>query len=202
MHTAKRGLVALFGMVASATLTVSPFGATIRDDVPDSAYLALGALADFTPVGVFVNSWGYTGCGILIAPDWVLTAAHMLDAATSGTFTINGTAYTSSSIFRDPGWTGNVFAGNDFGLMHLGTPVTNVTPAALYTGTLDGQIATYVGYGFTGTGLTGWRTLDNQRRAFQGAAELGVELDAHIAFVIGAMRARAGLLGLAGVAAP
>ena len=36
----------------------------------------------------------------------------------------------------------------------------------------------------------------------QGAAELGVELDAHIAFVIGAMRARAGLLGLAGVAAP
>jgi predicted hydrolase (HD superfamily) len=35
-----------------------------------------------------------------------------------------------------------------------------------------------------------------------GATELGVELDAHIAFVIGAMRERAELLGLAGVAAP
>ncbi|MEX2182379.1 MAG: HD domain-containing protein [Gemmatimonadaceae bacterium] len=33
-----------------------------------------------------------------------------------------------------------------------------------------------------------------------GAAELGVELDAHIAFVIGAMRERAPLLGLAGPA--
>ena len=32
----------------------------------------------------------------------------------------------------------------------------------------------------------------------RGAAELGVELDTHIAFVISAMRERAGLLGLAG----
>jgi len=35
-----------------------------------------------------------------------------------------------------------------------------------------------------------------------GAAELGVELDSHIAFVIDAMRARASLLGLAGAVAP
>jgi putative nucleotidyltransferase with HDIG domain len=35
----------------------------------------------------------------------------------------------------------------------------------------------------------------------RGAAELGLELDAHIAFVIRAMRERADLLGLAGVAA-
>ena len=34
-----------------------------------------------------------------------------------------------------------------------------------------------------------------------GAAELGVELEAHIAFVIGAMRASASALGLAGVSA-
>jgi putative nucleotidyltransferase with HDIG domain len=36
----------------------------------------------------------------------------------------------------------------------------------------------------------------------QGAAELGVELDAHISFVIGALRERASLLGLAGAGAP
>jgi predicted hydrolase (HD superfamily) len=34
-----------------------------------------------------------------------------------------------------------------------------------------------------------------------GAEELGVELDAHIQFVIGAMQARAGVLGLAGTPA-
>jgi predicted hydrolase (HD superfamily) len=42
----------------------------------------------------------------------------------------------------------------------------------------------------------------NRDDVLRGAAELGVEFDAHIAFVIGAMRARAVLLGLAGVATP
>lgn len=35
-----------------------------------------------------------------------------------------------------------------------------------------------------------------------GAAELGVELEAHIQFVIGAMQAKAAALGLAGISAP
>jgi V8-like Glu-specific endopeptidase len=172
MRITEGRIVAFLGIVASATLTVSSWGATIRDDAPDSDYVALGAQADFASVGTFVNSWGYTGCGILIAPDWVLTAAHNLTAATSGTFTLNGISYTSSGLFRDPGWTGNVFAGNDFGLMQLATPITNVAPATLYTGTSEtGQVATYVGYGFTGTGLTGWKTLDNLKRSFQNVID-------------------------------
>ena len=36
----------------------------------------------------------------------------------------------------------------------------------------------------------------NREDIVQGAAELGVDLDAHIAFCIGAMRKRAGELGL------
>lgn len=38
----------------------------------------------------------------------------------------------------------------------------------------------------------------NRDDVVRGAAELGVEMDAHIGVVIGSMRARAGLLGLAG----
>jgi putative nucleotidyltransferase with HDIG domain len=40
----------------------------------------------------------------------------------------------------------------------------------------------------------------NRDDVLRGAAELGVELDIHIAFVIGALRERAALLGLAGSA--
>ena len=39
---------------------------------------------------------------------------------------------------------------------------------------------------------------DDRDDVLRGAAELEVDLDAHIAFVIASMRARAGELGLAG----
>lgn len=154
-------------IAALAMLAVSVFGSTIRDDVPDSNYQALAAQSDFASVGTLVGGL-YTGCGILIAPDWVLTAAHILSFSSSATFTLNGTSYTSSSIYTDPAWTGTGTSGGDFGLVHLGTPITSLTPAPFYTGASEfGQLGTYVGYGFTGTGLTGYKTLDGKKRAFQ-----------------------------------
>jgi hypothetical protein len=140
-----------------------------RDDVLDSSYLALGADGDYAAVGSFVNSWGYTGSGILIAPDWVLTAAHNLVLATSATFTLNGTPYTSDQLLIHPNWqSGNSFAGYDVGLVHLTASVYGVAPAVLYTGPSEsGEMATFVGYGFVGTGLTGYQTVDGQRRACQ-----------------------------------
>ena len=174
MRLGKSGRAALLGILASTVfLPASIFGATIRDDVPDSSYLALGASPEYDPVGTFVNSWGYTGSGTLIAPDWVLMSAHELTAASSGTFTINGMSYASTQLIGNPGWnSSNPFNGYDFGLVHLSSPVVGVTPATLYTGSSDvGQIGTYVGCGFTGTGLTGWQTLDNQKRAFQNVLD-------------------------------
>ena len=174
MRLGKGRFVALLGILASTTLQpASIWGGTIRDDQPDSSYLALAASMEYAPVGTFVNSWGYTGSATLIAPDWVLTAAHMLVAANSGTFTINGTSYTSTQLIGNPGWNeSNPFGGYDFGLVHLSSPVEGITPAALYTGSSEfGQIGTFVGFGLTGTGLTGWRTLDNQKRAFQNVID-------------------------------
>jgi len=175
MRLCKAGSVALLAILGSATLhPTSTWGITIRDDQPDSSYLALVASPDYASVGSFVNSWGYTGSGVLIAPDWVLTAAHNLIAATSGTFTIDGTSYSSTQLIRNPGYqSGNPIGGYDFGLVHLSSSVAGIPPAALYTGSAEfGQLGTFVGYGFTGTGLTGWQTVDGQKRAFQDTIDV------------------------------
>jgi len=166
--------VALLGILASTILQpASILGVTIRDDEPDSSYLALATSLEYASVGTFVSNGPYTGSGILIAPDWVLTTAHELLLASSGTFTIDGMSYASTQLIKNPGWSnGSVFDGYDFGLVHLSSPVVGVTPATLYTGSSEfGQIGTYVGYGLTGTGLTGARTLDYQKRAFQNVID-------------------------------
>lgn len=174
MSSPKVWLIRLLGMATLGALFVSPARAVIiRDDQPDSAYLNLAASPEYAAVGAFVNDWGYAGTGILIAADWVLTAAHNLALAGSGTFTVGGTAYTATQLFMHPSYVyGNSFAGYDVGLAHLSTPVTSLTPLLPYTGTDEiGQTLTFVGYGFKGTGLTGYNALDNKKRAFQNVAD-------------------------------
>ena len=168
-------LIALFGILASMFYpTNSNWAATIRDDVPDSSYQALAANLAYASVGMFVSNGPYTGSGVLIAPDWVLTTAHNLLLATSGTFTVGGTSYTANQLIMNPNWNnGSVFNGYDFGLAHLSSSVTAIPPATLYTGSSDmGQTGTYVGFGAGGTGLTGYQTPpDNLERAFQNVID-------------------------------
>ncbi len=66
--------------------------------------------------------------------------------------------------FHHPDWTGEetlqaFYQGVDIGLIRLDTPVTSITPAELYQpsdGSEVGRFVYMVGYGNTGTGLTGY----------------------------------------------
>jgi hypothetical protein len=142
---------------------------TIRADVNPQVYLDLGAQAKYANVGR-VNTTLSTGAlissGTLIAPDVVLTAAHTLDGAASLSFFVGGSTYTASQWSAYPLWTSNLEAGYDLGLVRLSSPVLNVTPATRYTGKSElGMTVTEVGYGMTGTGLTGATRYDGKKRA-------------------------------------
>ncbi|HEV8606382.1 MAG TPA: trypsin-like serine protease [Tepidisphaeraceae bacterium] len=162
-------------IVSLFTLTSPIHASTIRHDRNQSDYLSVGDF--FTSVGRVDgfgtdpktgSSFNYIASGTLIAPDWVLTAAHVVDIAQTLSFTVNGTLYTADAWHANPNWTGDLTAGYDLGLFHLSSAPDGITPAKIYTGAAElNKIGTFVGYGKTGTGLTGATTFDGRKRGAQ-----------------------------------
>ena len=146
-----------------------------RDDVEDSEFLALATSALYQSVGKFTYSVGagsYIASGVLISPEWVLTAGHVTGGnnylgggITNLTFSLNvGSdvlSFAAAEWLTHPGWaatSGDLLQGYDLGLVRLSSAVTAVQAASLYLQeTLQVQPGTIVGYGSTGTGLTGFQ---------------------------------------------
>ncbi len=161
-------------------------GGTIRDDRTDSEYTDLADELVYASVGEFQwvqSGRDYLASGALLNNQWVLTAAHVVSGINPGnirtmTFTLGDTTYHAAETYYHSGWTGSTSNGNDIGLVKLDSIVSNVTPAYLYTGTDENhQITTVVGYGRTGTGLTGAVLDAGTKRAGTNVIGLGSALN-------------------------
>lgn len=137
---------------------------TIRDDTSDSAYISLGANSAYQAAGYFDGgSWG----GTLIADpfgldQYVVTATHLVQAGliVPGTthFIIGGNTYDVAGYVSAPNYDPSD-QNNDLTIVRLATSVTGVTPIPYYAGSAElSQTITMIGYGLTGTGLTGAQT--------------------------------------------
>jgi hypothetical protein len=100
---------------------------------------------------------GLGGEGTLIDRNWVLTAAHVAnDLGPGDPLTIVGKIYRIERVVVYPDWHHDADMPVDIALVRLTESVTDVVPARPYTGTDElGMIATLVGRGQQGTGLTG-----------------------------------------------
>ena len=148
----------------SATVAVALFlaagvsssrGGTRRHDVAESEYIALAAQPDYQAVGL-VSCPSINASGVLVADNYVLTAAHVGQASGSMTFTLPSDDYLRAWKVIHPDWTGDIAAGNDLALIRLSTLVLDEQPAEFYTATDERrQTGVVVGFGRGGTGLTG-----------------------------------------------
>jgi hypothetical protein len=157
----KRQLCAVGVLIASYTSNA----VVIRHDVADSKYQVHAA--EF-PALVYLPDEGH---GILIAKQWVVTAAHAAVWRPVHEVTMNGVARRVAKVIVHPGYkpvpqelkSGDaaplmkfMMSSDDIALIKLERLVNDVTPVPMYRGEgEDGQVVQFVGRGATGNGLVG-----------------------------------------------
>ncbi|CTP89981.1 hypothetical protein XTALMG727_2914 [Xanthomonas translucens pv. arrhenatheri LMG 727] len=172
-------------LLALLVVSFSANAIVIRDDVDDAKYRvpasAFPALVDMPG----------EGHGVLIAPQWVVSAAHAVTwQADIKQVTLNGISRDVERLVIHPGykkppqalldqalatWDWTLFrvalsSSDDIALLKLARPVTDVAPAALNTRNDEfGQTIKIMGKGATGNGVTGYQFSSSHRTELRRA---------------------------------
>lgn len=130
-------------------------------------------VSNFESVGVVGDLNGGHATGTLIAPQYVLVAAHSVYETPPGqiTFTVGGTTHHIEKRFVHPDFTPDVVGlndTNDIAILKLQQPVSGVTPSQL-TGLTPklGDVLTLVGFGQESGALFGTKRAGSTPPVFQ-----------------------------------
>lgn len=167
----------LCALALASGLACSAQAILIRHDVDDAAY---HFDANEYPALATVGD----AHGTLIAPQWVLTAAHVVDKWTPGSaggVRINGRKFGIERVVLHDAWPGSGMPGIgeadwvDLALLKLDTPVTGVEPIQPgRTHDEVGQTVIVIGTGATGDGAIG---VTGRDRVLRFAHNIVTEVD-------------------------
>jgi hypothetical protein len=144
---------------------------SIRHDVPQSEYFDLAA--QFPAAGSVRLNNGLWCSGTLVAPDKVLTAAHCTQGRSPNSLSFRHGANVAlpthsrqvSNVSVSPNYTGS--ERSDLSVLTLSIPINDVDPLPISLQNPAGMVATMLGYGYHGNGLTFNFASDNRKRAAQ-----------------------------------
>ncbi|WMN60881.1 trypsin-like serine protease [Pseudoalteromonas xiamenensis] len=147
----------LISITLFAATSLPSFAIVLRHDVTPENYLA--TVKDFPPLAQFYVDGAH---GTLIAPTWVVTAAHTTFCTDPGvTILVGGKHVKVKRRFVHRNYTPGV--SHDFALLELEHPITHIQPAEIYKASDElGQVITFIGIGGTGNGIDG-QTIDNAK---------------------------------------
>jgi len=153
--------------IAALAMSIQASAIVMRHDVPEQRFLEL---ARQYPAAVNVRpANGDNAEGTLIAPRWVLTAAHVASAVEPGDLVMaGGKSYRVERVFIHPQFHELKFSDMpyDIALIRLALAVTGIQPALPFNGQeKPGSVVTFVGRGGFGTGIAGIRGEDGRVRA-------------------------------------
>ncbi|KZN44103.1 hypothetical protein N474_23540 [Pseudoalteromonas luteoviolacea CPMOR-2] len=137
-------------VIATCFLSTSVHAIVTRHDVAPDRYLANSK--DFVPLATFYVDGAH---GTLIAPNWIVTAAHATFCTTPNSYVrvadkLRKVKHTYVHKDYKPG------KSHDIALLELAEPVEDVRPAIRYKQTDElNRVLWFIGIGGTGSGLTG-----------------------------------------------
>ena len=142
--------VSAAGLLVGLLLVTDASAIIRRHDVADSQYVI--EASDYPGV---VDLLAPGDCvATLIAPRWLITAAHCAtNLNANATLTVAGVSYAVSATQIPSSWNDDT---DDIALVQLAEPVEGVTPIPIYRGEDEqDQLVWFVGRGDTNTGLEG-----------------------------------------------
>jgi len=155
-----------FLLVLLMFCTSISFGGTIDPSTPDQKYIEYGSkFHSVLPISCFDGVGVSNGSAVAIKPNWIITAAHIVQGSHVWSVKINDKKYEIKKIFVHPEYKEDVFGNGDIALGYLEEQLGLEHYPDLYESKDEvGKLCSMAGWGLTGTFNTGVKISDGKRR--------------------------------------
>ncbi len=169
----------LFLFIILICLNSVCYAGTIDPNTPDEKYIEYGSkFHSVVKLCCFDGQGLSCGSAVVVDPNWIITAAHVVEGCHSWTVTIGEKKYNIDKMIIHENYKSHIFGYNDIALGHLENPIDLEYYPELYKDNDEiGMICSIAGLGFTGNFNTGIKKHDGHKRAgsnFIDKAERGV----------------------------